>query len=159
MTSSGYERMQAEMGRQAGYPGYPQPRSGRKRGQAAGAAWGFTILAGMLLVLGGLWAFFTGLAAILNGSFFVVTRNYAYNISISDWGWIHIGLGALMFVVGCCLLASQTWARFVAIGLAVLSALVNFLFLPRYPVWSVVMIGLDVVIIWALANIGELEAY
>ena len=37
-------------------------------------------------------------------------------------------------------------------GIAVVQAITQFMFLPYYPVWSIVIIALDVAIIWALAT-------
>jgi hypothetical protein len=58
----------------------------------------------------------------------------------------------LIGLAGIGLLAGQTWARVVGIVLAVLSAIANFLFLPYYPFWSILIIGLDVLVIWALST-------
>ena len=57
-----------------------------------------------------------------------------------------------MFAAGVCLLLGMTWARVVGIVLAVISGIANFLFLPYYPLWAIVVIALDVFIIWALAS-------
>jgi hypothetical protein len=51
---------------------------------------------------------------------------------------------------GICLFLGQTWARIAGIILAVLSAVTNFLFIPYYPFWSIIIIVLDVFIIRAL---------
>jgi hypothetical protein len=53
------------------------------------------------------------------------------------------------------LLSGRTWARMVAITLAVLSAIVNFLFIPYYPFWSLLIIAMDVFVIWAIAAHGR----
>jgi hypothetical protein len=139
--------------------GYAATGRRARHRDGAGAAMGFTILAAVLMVMGGLWSFFTGLEAVLHGNFFVSTANYAYNINITGWGWIHIGIGAAVFLAGCALFAQQNWARFVGIFLAVASAALNFLFLPHYPLWSILVIALDVVIIWALSAGWRRAAY
>ena len=127
--------------------------------RAGGVAMGFTYLAATLMVLGGLFSFFTGLEAVLKGGFFFTTSNYVYNINISSWGWIHIGIGVAVFLAGCALFTRQTWARWVGVFLAVISAAMNFLFIPRYPFWSLLVIALDIVIIWALTAGQRREAY
>jgi len=38
---------------------------------------------------------------------------------------------------------------------AIDSAIVNFAFIPIYPVWAIVIITLDVLVIWALAAHGR----
>lgn len=81
--------------------------------------------------------------------------NYAFKIDITAWGWTHLILGVLVAITGIGLLLGQTWARVVGIILAVLSAVANFLFLPYYPFWSILVITLDIIIIWALAVYGR----
>lgn len=119
------------------------------------AALGGTWLAAVIMTVSGLWSLLTGIAAVANGNFFVVTHNYTYNISITGWGWVNIVVGALVFAAGCALFARQTWARFVGIFLAAISAVMNFLFLPRYPLWAILIIALDVYIIWALTTVRQ----
>jgi hypothetical protein len=114
------------------------------------AVTGFTYLAATLMVLGGIWSFFEGLEAIIKKHFYVVTPNYAFKINITTWGWIHLILGVVVLLAGICLFLGQTWARIAGIILAMLSAIANFLFIPYYPFWSIILIVLDVFIIWAL---------
>jgi len=102
------------------------------------------------MMVSGILAFFEGLAALIRGSFFVVTSNYAFNLSPTGWGVIHLILGVLVFAAGVALFADKTWARAVGVVLAAFSAIANFVFLPYYPVWAIVMIAIDMFIIWAL---------
>lgn len=137
----------------SGYGGTAAASAGYPQAQAGGVARiGFSILAATLMIMGGLWSFFTGLEAIIKHQFFIVTPNYAFKINITTWGWIHLVLGILVFAAGCCLLTGRAWARIVGLALAVLSGLANFLFIPYYPFWAIVIIALDVAIIWALAT-------
>jgi hypothetical protein len=132
-------------------PGYQQ--GGGADGYGGGAAQtGFTVLAATLMILSGLWSFFEGLVAILRQSFFVSMPNYTFQFNVHGWGWIHLALGIVIFAAGVCVLLGQTWARAVGIMLAVFSGIANFLFLPYYPVWSIVVIAIDVFVIWALAT-------
>lgn len=115
-----------------------------------GAVLGFTITASVLMMVSGLWNFLEGLAAIIRGSFFVVLPNYVYNVSVTGWGWIHLILGAAVFVAGAFLFMDKMWARVVGVVLACISAVFNFLYIPYQPVWSVIVIALDIFIVWAL---------
>jgi hypothetical protein len=121
-----------------------------EKAQPSGAALGFTVTAAVLMMVSGLWNFLEGLAAIIKGQFFVVLPNYVYNVSITSWGWIHLILGAAVFVAGVFLFMDKMWARIVGVVLACLSAVANFLYIPYSPVWSVIVIALDVFIVWAL---------
>jgi hypothetical protein len=85
----------------------------------------------------------------------VATRNYVFQLDATTWGWIHLLVGLLVAFAGYGLLSGKTWARVVAITLAVLSAVANFLFIPYYPFWSLLIITLDVFVIWASAPMGE----
>jgi hypothetical protein len=113
---------------------------------------GTTVLAATLMILSGLWSFFVGLTAILKQSFFVAQSNYTFQFSVHGWGWIHLVLGIVVLAAGACVLLGQTWAKALGIVLAAFSGLSYFLFLPYYPIWSVVMIGIDLFVIWALAS-------
>ncbi|HSO56100.1 MAG TPA: hypothetical protein VL330_25905, partial [Actinomycetes bacterium] len=77
-----------------------------------------------------------------------------FQFDATTWGWIHLVLGVIMAAAGWGLLSGKTWARAVAITLAVLSAIANFLFIPYYPFWSLLIITLDVFVIWAVAAHG-----
>jgi hypothetical protein len=140
-------------GMHRGAPSYAETdyQRGSGMGEGAGQA-GFTVLAATLMILSGLWGFFEGLVAVLRQSFFVSQPNYTFQFNVHGWGWIHLVLGIVIFAAGVCVLLGQTWAKALGIMLAVFSGIANFLFLPYYPVWSIVVIALDVFIIWALAS-------
>ncbi len=123
-------------------------------GQGKKQAWaiGGMIFAATLMLIIGTYQIFVGLAAIIQDSFFVVGPNYAYEFDTTTWGWIHLGIGALAVVAGFFLFTGATWAKVVAIALAVVSAIANFFFLPYYPIWSLLLIALDVFVIWAIAT-------
>jgi hypothetical protein len=112
---------------------------------------GFTVLAAVLMILSGLWNFLEGLVAIIKQSFFVVTPNYTYQFNVHGWGWLTLSLGIVLFAAGVGVLLGQAWAKVVGIVLAVFSGIASFMFLPYYPVWSIIVIAVDVFIIWALA--------
>jgi hypothetical protein len=95
-----------------------------------------------------------GLVAIFENEFYVATRNYLFEFDVTSWGWIHLILGVIVALAGFALLSGATWARVVGITLATLSAIANFLFIPYYPFWSLLIIALDVFVIWALAVHG-----
>ena len=113
---------------------------------------GFTVLAGTLMILSGMWSFFVGVTAVLKQSFFIAQSNYIFQFSVHGWGWIHMALGVVVFIAGACVLLGQTWAKALGIFLAVCSGLSYFLFLPYYPIWSIVMIAVDVFVIVALGS-------
>ena len=115
-------------------------------------ATGFAMFAGVLMIIAGLWAIILGISAILNDKVFVTTQGYLYEFDITGWGWVHLILGVLVGGAGIGIIRGATWGRVVGIAVAGLSLLANFLFIPHYPVWSILIIALDVLIIWALVT-------
>ena len=120
--------------------------------QPSGWAIGGITFAATMLVVIGIFQIIAGLAAIFDDDFYVVTQNYAFDLDVSAWGWIHLIVGILLVVTGYFLFARATWAAGVALGLAVLSAVANFFFIPYYPFWAILVIALDVWVIWALTR-------
>lgn len=104
------------------------------------------------MMLSGAFQFFEGLAAIVKSRYFVIGPQYAYKLDTHAWGWIHLVLGAIVAVTGFFLLSGALWARTVAIGLVMLQALAQFFWLPYFPLWSLMIIALDIFVIWALAH-------
>ena len=113
-------------------------------------AFGWTVLAAILMIFGGVMAIFEGIAAIAKDDLFVRTANYAFRFSLSSWGWIHLILGIVVVLAGIALFSGAVWARAVGIVLAGLSLIANFLWLPYYPFWAIVLVALNIVVIWAL---------
>ena len=83
------------------------------------------------------------------------TTGYLLSFDTTSWGWTHILLGIVVFLAGLGVLAGQVWARTVAVVVAAVSAVANFAFIPIYPVWAIVIIALDVLVIWALTAHGR----
>jgi hypothetical protein len=110
------------------------------------------MLGGVLATLAGLLTFFAGLGAVVRRAFYPALNNYAYHRPVRSWGWILLVLGVLLFAAGASHLLGITYARAAAVGLAVLTAIAAFLFLPYAPVWSIVLVALSVAAIVALLN-------
>jgi hypothetical protein len=121
----------------------------------SGWAVGFIIFAAVMMILVGVWQALAGLVAIFENEFYVATRNYLYELDATTWGWIHLVVGAVVAFAGWGLLSGQTWARVVGITVAAISATTNFLFIPYYPFWSILIVAVDVLVIWALAAHGR----
>jgi hypothetical protein len=121
----------------------------------SGMAVGFTVFAAIMMLMVGVFQALQGLIAIFENEFYVQTRNYLFEFDATTWGWIHLVIGLLVAFAGWGLLSGRTWARVVGITLAVLSATANFLFIPYYPFWSLLIIAVDIFVIWALTAHGR----
>jgi hypothetical protein len=129
--------------------------AGRPDQTTSGWAVGFILFAAIMMIMVGIWQALQGLIAIFENEFYVATRNYTFELDATTWGWIHLIVGVIVAFAGWGLLSGRTWARVVAITLAVLSAIANFLFIPYYPFWSLLIIAVDVFVIWAIAAHGR----
>jgi hypothetical protein len=85
----------------------------------------------------------------------VTQSGLVVNVDYNAWGWTHLLLGVLILVSGLGVLAGNLAARTVAVVLAALSALVNLAFLEAYPIWSIIVITLDVLVIYAVTVHGR----
>jgi hypothetical protein len=109
-----------------------------------------------MMIVGGGFQALEGLAAIVNDKYLVVLPNYIYSFDLTAWGWIHLILGLALVLIGVCLLMGQGWAKIAGIAVAGIAALINFTWLPYAPLWSIIVIGVDVIVIWALVTSRQL---
>ena len=123
----------------------------------SGWAVGGIAFAGTIMVMIGAFQAMQGLVAIFNDEFFVVARNYTFDLDVTAWGWIHLIIGLVILATGFGLFARSTWAGVTAIFICMLSAISNFFFIPYYPIWAVLLIGLNVWVIWALTRPGAIR--
>ena len=122
------------------------------RAQVSGWAVGGISFAAIMMLMIGSFQVIAGLAAIFNDEFFVVTRNYTFDLDVTAWGWIHLILGILLFIAGWGLFGRKLWAGMFAIVLALLTAIENFFFIPYYPWWSLLIIAVCIWVMWALTR-------
>ncbi len=116
-----------------------------------GGAWaGWVVFAGALLLMIGVFNVIEGLVAIFYDKRVLVTAERLIAVDLTGWGWTLLIFGLVMVVTGIGLLAAQTWARITAIVLVSLHAVVQVAWLGAYPIWSVLMVALDTVLLYAL---------
>ncbi|WP_174187007.1 DUF7144 family membrane protein [Nocardia barduliensis] len=113
---------------------------------------GTSIGAAALLMITGIASILQGISAIAKDEIYVTGPEYTYQFNTTGWGWIHLVLGVLLVIAALGLMTGAAWARVVAVMLASLSILGNFLWLPYYPGWSILVIALDVAVIWAVTT-------
>ncbi|MFI1927535.1 MULTISPECIES: hypothetical protein [unclassified Streptomyces] len=115
-------------------------------------AGGLVTFAGVMLFLAGVLDLFRGIMAIADDDIYVSTPNYVFKFDLTSWGWIQLVLGVIAIAVSVGLFSRATWARVVAVGIAGLLIIANFLSIPYYPVWSLTLIALYAFVIWALCT-------
>jgi hypothetical protein len=125
--------------------------------EVSGWALSAIAFAAAVMTLIGSFQALSGLVALLNDEFYVVARNYTFDLDVTAWGWIHLIVGLAVLATGIGLFTRRTWAGVSAIMLCMLSALSNFFFIPYYPIWSVLLIALNVWVIWGLTRPGAIK--
>jgi hypothetical protein len=115
-------------------------------------AYGVTLFGGVMLTTVAVFQILGGIGALAKDTIFVEGVNYAYEIDLTTWGWIHLVIGVIALATGIGIVMAQTWAYMLGIMIAVLSAVANFAFIPHYPVWSIIVIAFDGLVIWALCS-------
>jgi hypothetical protein len=113
---------------------------------------GWIGFAGMLLLIVGSIDFFQGLIALFEDEYFVVTASGFLAVDLTAWGWIMIIWGVLLVLAGLGLVGGQGWARWFAIVIVSLNfiAQLGFLGNSQYPLWSLTVIALNVIVLYAL---------
>ena len=130
-------------------------RSSNQRVEPSGLAVGTTITAAIILIIGGVCHAMEGVVGLATNEFYVTTQRWIFQFDVTTWGWIHILVGAIAVLAGIGLFSGAVWARTVAVAIAAVSILVNFAWLPYYPVWAVLIIAFDMFVIWALTAHGR----
>jgi hypothetical protein len=117
---------------------------------------GWIVFAGIMMMILGCFHAIAGLVGIFEDKVFLVgPNNLVVHVDYTTWGWVHLIAGIIIACAGAALLAGQTWARVVAVACAFGSAILNIGFLSADPIWSTIMIALDVLVIWAVTVHGR----
>jgi hypothetical protein len=120
---------------------------------------GWVFFAATLMLLVGFYQIIVGVVALFDDGFFLVSNDGVLTgVDYTTWGFVHMLLGVAAVVSGFGVMLGQLWARIVGIVMAVVSVLTNVAFLAAYPIWSVTIIVVDLIAIYALiVHGGEVE--
>ena len=134
-------------------PGAHVPARATRRGARV-------LFAGVTMTGLGAFPIIEGLVAVFQRGYYLVTsNNLLVHVNYSAWGWVHFGIGVAIVLVGFGVMTGAMWARVLGIAFAVISAIVNLAFIAAYPVWGIIIIALDVLVIYALAVHGREMKY
>ncbi|MGN6634553.1 MAG: DUF7144 family membrane protein [Oryzihumus sp.] len=124
------------------------------------SAWtGWAYFAGIMMMMVGAFQVIEALTALFNQNYLLVSsKGLAVHVNVAAWGWLHLLIGVVAIAAGLAVLAGKLWARIIGMIMAGVSAIVNLAFIAAYPLWSITIIALDVMVIYALAvHGGELK--
>lgn len=134
----------------------PTPVSEQDR-QTSGDDWsGWIMFASTLMFILGCFHAIAGFVGIFDEDYYLVGENdLIVSVDYTAWGWTHLILGILVASAGGALLRGAMWARIVTVVLAVLSSIANLVFMAAYPLWSLIMITVNVLVIYAVTAHGD----
>jgi hypothetical protein len=129
--------------------------------QAETTGWvGWIVFAGVMMIIGGILSTIFGIVAAVNDEWVVFQSGDAVYLDVSQWGWAHIIVGLVVFLCGFGVFTGNLLARSVAVIIAALSLIAHFFWLPLFPIWALIVITIDVLVIWALTvHGGEMRAW
>jgi hypothetical protein len=116
---------------------------------------GWVYFAAFFLLLQGIFHAIAGLVALFNSDLIIAGPSNVWLVDLTTWGWVYLIVGVVLFLAGLALFTGQTWAIVTGVVVAGLSAIANFAFIPVYPVWSILILTLDIVVIYALIAHGQ----
>lgn len=116
---------------------------------------GWIYFVGILLIVRALLQVIFGLISFFQPEFYLVTQGEFLYFNYDMWGWIHILWGILLFSAGVSVMRGGMWGRVFASVLVALSLVGNVLFMPAYPIWSIVAIIIDLLILYAIFAHGR----
>ena len=116
---------------------------------------GWIAFAGVMMIISGSLNALYGLVAVVNDDWVVWTNRTSLVIDISQWGWIHLVVGLVVLLSGLGVFSGNVLARTVGVIGAAISLIVNFFFIPAYPLWAIIVITINVLVIWALTAHGS----
>ena len=116
----------------------------------SGPGSGWIMFASVMMLLAGMFGVIDGIAALVTDEIYVVTEDGIFLFDFTVWGVIHLTVGIVAMFAGLSVLTGEAWARWTGVVLAMASALTQIAFISALPLWSVVIIGIDVLVIYAL---------
>ena len=106
-----------------------------------------------MLGLGGVLSIFDGIGALSKASFYAANAHFVFS-DLRTWGWFMLIVGVLLFVAAAGVFKGSSFARWFGIFAASLSLLAHFGAMQSYPFWSLIVVTLNILVIYALAVYG-----
>ncbi|MDA3629182.1 hypothetical protein [Saccharopolyspora oryzae] len=116
---------------------------------------GWLAFAGSLILLVGIFNIIDGLTALLRTDYYIVGAGQLLVFNFVAWGVIWLVLGVLQVATGVGCLYEKEWARTTGVVLAALVAIGHLAFLAAFPLWSLLVIALSVLVIYGLVVPAE----
>ncbi len=116
---------------------------------------GWVFFAGFMMTMLGTFQMIAGLTVLFNSKWLVTTESSLLLLNFSTWGWFYLLLGLTVLLAGFGVMKGSVWARVVGVLIALLSAAANLASVNIYPIWSIIIITVNVLVIFALTVHGD----
>lgn len=116
---------------------------------------GWVFFAGFMMIVMGFLQTISGLTALLNSKWLLATPQNLLFLNFTAWGWAHLLLGIVVLIAGFYVMHGSTWARVVGVILAAISLIANLAYVNTYPIWSIAIMVIDVLVIYSLIVHGS----
>ena len=124
--------------------------------QTSGEGW--VLFAGVMLAMLATLNLIDGIAAVSNSTFFVGEAKFILS-GLNTWGWVLIVMGVVQGLTAIGVWMRTTGVRWVGVTIAALNAIAQMFMMPSYPLWSLLLFTLDILVIYGLVAHGSrLEA-
>jgi len=116
---------------------------------------GWIFFAGFMMILTGALKAIWGITALFNSEWLIAGEEGLLYLDLTTWGWIQLILGLMVLFAGFAVMQGATWARVVGIVLAVSSVLTHMVTIDVHSMWSILIIVMDVLVVYALTVHGD----
>ena len=140
--------------REAHAGGRAAPATGRTRTRST--AWvGWVWFAAIMMVMTGVFSALYGFVALVQDTYYLAGPAGPLVFDLTQWGWIFLVVGILAVIAGIALFSGAFWARVTAVLLASINAIAQMAFASAYPVWALIAIAVDIIVLWAVIVHGD----
>jgi len=116
---------------------------------------GWVWFAAIMMIMTGVFSVMYGLVALFKDTYYTVSSQGLLMFDLTKWGWIFLIVGTLAMIAGIALFSGAMWARITAVLLASINLIAQLAFMSAYPVWAMIAIALDIIVIWAAIVHGD----
>lgn len=120
-------------------------------GDSSGGGW--VLFAGVMIALLASLNFIDGLAAVSNSKFFVGDVKFVAG-DLNTWGWVLLGISVVQLGAALGIVLQWTGVRWVGVAIAAANAIVQLVFMPAYPFWSLCLFAVNILVIYGLVAYG-----
>ena len=116
---------------------------------------GWSFFAAVVVILVGAMNIITGFIALFDDNYLINTAGGMFVFDPTGWGFTVLIIGALLVLAGFSILKGSLYGRIIGVLAAGLSAIAQISTIRPYPIWSMIIIFINVMVIYALTVHGD----